>query len=211
MFHKNFVLLILPLCLQCNWNDLSKNKKGIATKVEATNTDPNGVLRNDEEYSSATVNDENNIFSDDIKKLRIKKETYKVKDDGENLFNNDKKKLLDNSVGDDDTLKSAFIKRIIITAKKYFIRHLECQDSEFKNKLNDIFDHDKKENENNPLENLQTLLDVPVEDEQTKQVCDVFKKQFNSEGRKKFAKEFVSLKSQYIAARNFIENEKFDS
>lgn len=210
MFHKNFVLLILPFCLQCNRNDLSKKQKGIVSKVEPTNTDPNGVLRNDEEYSSATVNDESNIFSDDIKRLRIKKETYKVKDDGENLFNNDKKKLLDNSV-EDDTLKSAFIKRIIITAKKYFIRHLECQDSTFKAALNVIFDHDKKENENNPLENLQPLLDVPVEDEKTKQVCDVFKKLFNSEGRKKFAKEFVFLKSQYISARNFIENEKFDS
>ena len=211
MFHKNFVLLILPFCLQCNWNDLSKNKKGIASKVEPTNTDPNGVLRNDEEHSSATVNDENNIFSDDIKNLRIKKETYKVKDDGENLFNEDKKKLLDTSVGNDATLKSTFIKRIIITAKKYFIRHLECQDSTFKAALNVIFDHDKKENENNPLENLQPLLDVPVEDEKTKQVCNVFEKQFNSEGRKKFAKEFVFLKSQYISARNFIENEKFDS
>lgn len=209
MFHKNFVLLILPFCLQCNWNDLSKNKKGIASKVEPINTDPNGVLRNDEEYSSATVNDENNIFSDDIKRLRIKKETYKVKDKGETLFNEDKKKLLDTSVEDDDTLKSAFIKRIIITAKKYFIRHLECQDSTFKAALNVIFDHDKKENDS--LENLQTLLDVPVEDEKTKQVCDVFKKEFNSEGRKKFAKEFVFLKSQYISARNFIENEKFDS
>ena len=210
MFHKNFVLLILPFCLQCNLNDLSKNKKGIVSKVEPTNTDPNGVLRNDEEYSSATVNDESNIFSDDIKNLRIKKETYKVKDDGENLFNEDKKKLLDNSV-EHDTLKSTFIKRIIITAKKYFIRHLECQDSEFKKKLNDIFDHNKKENENDSLENLQPLLDVPVEDEKTKQVCNVFEKQFNSEGRKKFVKEFVFLKSQYISARNFIENEKFDS
>jgi hypothetical protein len=210
MFHKNFVLLILPFCLQCNWNDLSKNKKDIASKVEPTNTDPNGVLRNDEEYSSATVNDESNIFSDDIKRLRIKKETYKVKDDGETLFNNDKKKLLDNSV-EHDTLKNTFIKRIFITAKKYFIRHLECQDSEFKNKLNSIFDQDKKENENNHLENLQTILDIPVEDEQTKQVCDVFKKHFNSEGRKKFAEEFVYLKSQYISARNFIEKEKFDS
>ena len=211
MFHKNFVLLILPFCLQCNRNDLSKNKKDIASKVESTNTDPNGVLRNDEEYSSATVNDENNIFSDDIKRLRIKKETYKVKDDGETLFNKYKKKLLDNSVGNADTLKSAFIKRIIITAKKYFIRHLECQDSEFKEALNVIFDHDKKENENDSLENLQPLLDVPVEDEKTKQVCDVFEKQFNFEGRKKFVKEFVDLKSQYISARNFIENEKFDS
>lgn len=202
MFHKNFVLLILPFCLQCNRNDLSKNKKG---------TDPNGILRNDEEHSSATINDENNIFSDDIKRLKIKKETYKVKDKGEVLFNNDKKKLLDNSVKDDDTLKSAFIKRIIITAKKYFTRPIECQYSTFKAALNVIFDHNQKENENNPLENLQPLLDVPVEDEKTKQVCDVFKKQFNSEGRKKFAKEFVFLKSQYISARNFIENEKFDS
>ena len=210
MFHKNFVLLILPFCLQCNWNDLSKNKKGIASKVEPTNTDPNGVLRNDEEHSSATVNDENNIFSDDIKRLRIKQETYKVKDDGETLFNKYKKKLLDNSV-EDDTLKSAFIKRIIITAKKYFIRHLECQDSTFKAALNVIFDHDKKENENNPLENLQTLLDISVEDEKTKQVCKVFEKQFNSEGEKKFVEEFVFLKSQYISARNFIEKEKFDS
>lgn len=128
MFRKNFIFLILPLCLQCSLFDKNKGKKDENETVD-NNEISNGILKG-EEYKTATVNDKNNIFSDDIKNLRIKKEEFKLKDNGKECFDSYKKK----STND---IKQKFQNKVVNTARQYFIRQLGHNEDFFK-KLGDL-------------------------------------------------------------------------
>ena len=201
MFRKNFIFLIFPFCLQCAWTgSLKKNNKGTAKeteKINDKNTDAN------EEHRGSTINDANNIFSDDIKTLRLKKELFKVKDDGGYRFEILKGALLGEI--EDQTLKqlisSGYIENkiqnikekliccIIATAKRYFVRHIVYSEN-FSDKLKNLIKDDS--------------VDIDG-------VVDIFKDKIGPKNQNKFSLEIESLIAQYNRAFIFIKNEKFDS
>ncbi len=201
MFRKNFIFLILPFCLQCHRNDYDKNKQSI----ESSNDNPDGVLRTDER-SHVTVNDESNVFSDDIKKLRQNKEILKLQDPqlfasckefflGSNDQENIKQILQskDSRLYLEESIKSKFVRLILTTAKKYFIRHIDYDDEQ--KKLNDII----------------LNKNFKLSEDFIKNVCDIFEDKFSQDGKDQFTKELTSLGIQYKQAREIIKSEKFDS
>lgn len=202
MFRKNFIFLILPFCLQCHRNDYDKNKQSI----ESSNDNPDGVLRTDER-SHVTVNDESNVFSDDIKKLRQNKEILKLQDP--QLFasckefflgSNDQENIKtilehkDSRLYLEESIKSKFVRLILITAKKYFIRHIDYDDKQ-QQQLNDII----------------LNKNFKLSEDFIKNVCDIFEDKFSQDGKDQFTKELTSLGIQYKQAREIIKSEKFDS
>ena len=138
--------MIFPFCLQCHWNKSDKNKQG----VENTNTYSDGVLNLDEK-NHVLVNDNSNVFSDQIQKLSATKEKLKLYDNGNDLFNDYKIVLLKKNKRDLDTfiankeknlerlletdiqcLQDKFLDLIITEAQTCFIRQIEYDTSEFK-------------------------------------------------------------------------------
>lgn len=177
MFRKKIVFLISPLFLQCFGDKKPKEESNNESSKGSDDKE-----KEEEKISTTTVNDANNIFSDELKMLRLEKEKCKLENDKFRAFDKKKEEAR-------NKLKEKFPNILVQCAKKYFSRQVGGDD-------------------NNLINRLKPVLDQDVDD--LNKVVKVFVRMISHSKYEVFVAEVKSIIEQYKGVLNLIENEKFD-